>query len=116
MLVAARVVWSTSSESVYDVRAEFPAHGTRSRLAGIGRPQNGPDFLNRIFTGIDQRHATHFPFGVDFIAVDIGCPLAGHEIHDAVGIRLKELPFTPDKVIKALKEKEQQNKKGKDKQ
>lgn len=28
-------------------------------------------------------------------------------IFDAVGIRLKELPFTPDKVIKALKEKEQ---------
>ena len=28
-------------------------------------------------------------------------------IYDAVGIRLKELPFTPDKVIKALKEKEQ---------
>ena len=28
-------------------------------------------------------------------------------IYDAVGIRLKELPFTPDKIIKALKEKEQ---------
>ena len=30
-------------------------------------------------------------------------------IYDAVGIRLKELPFTPDKVIKALKDKEQNN-------
>lgn len=28
-------------------------------------------------------------------------------IYDAVGIRLKELPFTPDKIIKSLKEKEQ---------
>jgi len=28
-------------------------------------------------------------------------------IYDAVGIRLKELPFTPDKIIKALKEKKQ---------
>lgn len=27
-------------------------------------------------------------------------------IYDAVGIRLKELPFTPDKVLKALKDKE----------
>ncbi|HBR15549.1 MAG TPA: 4-hydroxybenzoyl-CoA reductase subunit alpha [Candidatus Omnitrophica bacterium] len=27
-------------------------------------------------------------------------------IYDAVGIRLKELPFTPDKIIKALKEKD----------
>ena len=28
-------------------------------------------------------------------------------IYDAIGVRLKELPFTPDKIIKALKEKEQ---------
>jgi 4-hydroxybenzoyl-CoA reductase alpha subunit len=32
-------------------------------------------------------------------------------IEDAVGIRLKELPFTPDKVLKALKEKELQGEK-----
>jgi CO/xanthine dehydrogenase Mo-binding subunit len=32
-------------------------------------------------------------------------------IYDAVGIRLKELPFTPDKIIQALKEKEQLEKK-----
>ena len=32
-------------------------------------------------------------------------------IYDAVGIRLKELPFTPEKVIEALKIKEQQEKK-----
>lgn len=28
-------------------------------------------------------------------------------IYDAVGIRLKELPFTPEKIITALREKEQ---------
>ena len=28
-------------------------------------------------------------------------------IYDAIGVRLKELPFTPDKIIRALKEKEQ---------
>ena len=32
-------------------------------------------------------------------------------IYDAVGIRLKELPFTPEKIIKALNEKEAQEKK-----
>ena len=32
-------------------------------------------------------------------------------IYDAVGIRLKELPFTPEKIIKALNEKETQEKK-----
>ena len=28
-------------------------------------------------------------------------------IYDAIGIRIKELPITPDKIIKALKEKEE---------
>ncbi|MCK5014870.1 MAG: molybdopterin-dependent oxidoreductase [Candidatus Omnitrophica bacterium] len=32
-------------------------------------------------------------------------------IYDAIGIRLKSLPFTPDKVIEALKKKKQQEKK-----
>ena len=32
-------------------------------------------------------------------------------VHDAIGIRLKELPFTPNKVIAALKEKEKQENK-----
>lgn len=31
-------------------------------------------------------------------------------IEDAVGVRIKELPITPDKIIKALKEKEEQEK------
>ena len=32
-------------------------------------------------------------------------------IYDAVGVRLKELPFTPDKIIKMLKENKQQKEK-----
>ena len=32
-------------------------------------------------------------------------------IYDAVGVRIRELPITPDKVIKALKEKEQGDRK-----
>lgn len=31
-------------------------------------------------------------------------------IEDAIGVRMKELPITPDKIIKALKEKEEQEK------
>lgn len=31
-------------------------------------------------------------------------------IHDAVGVRIKELPITPDKVLKAIQEKERQEK------
>ena len=30
-------------------------------------------------------------------------------IYDAIGVRIKELPITPEKIIKALKEKEQHN-------
>ena len=32
-------------------------------------------------------------------------PALANAIHDAVGIRLKELPFTPAKVLAALREK-----------
>jgi CO/xanthine dehydrogenase Mo-binding subunit len=30
-------------------------------------------------------------------------------IYDAVGVRIKELPVTPEKIIKALQEKESHN-------
>jgi nicotinate dehydrogenase medium molybdopterin subunit len=32
-------------------------------------------------------------------------PAIANAIYDAVGVRIKELPITPDKVLKALKEK-----------
>ncbi len=34
-------------------------------------------------------------------------PAIANAIYDAVGIRIKDLPITPDKVLKALKEKAQ---------
>jgi CO/xanthine dehydrogenase Mo-binding subunit len=30
----------------------------------------------------------------------------GNAIYNAVGIRIKDLPFTPEKVLRALKEKD----------
>jgi CO/xanthine dehydrogenase Mo-binding subunit len=33
-------------------------------------------------------------------------PAIANAIYDAVGIRLKELPFTPEKILRALREKE----------
>jgi len=54
------------------------------------------------------------PFGAKGVGEAALLPTAAaiaNAVYDAVGIRLKELPFTPDKVIKALKEKEQQNNK-----
>jgi len=33
-------------------------------------------------------------------------PAIANAIYDAVGVRIKDLPITPEKVLKALKEKE----------
>ena len=32
-------------------------------------------------------------------------PAIANAIHDAIGVRMKQLPFTPGKVLKALREK-----------
>ncbi len=52
------------------------------------------------------------PFGAKGMGEAALLPTAAaiaNAIHDAVGIRLKDLPFTPDKVLKALKEKQNKN-------
>jgi 4-hydroxybenzoyl-CoA reductase subunit alpha len=33
-------------------------------------------------------------------------PAVGNAIYDAIGVRITELPFTPEKILKALKEKQ----------
>ncbi len=33
-------------------------------------------------------------------------PAIANAVYDAVGVRIKELPITPEKIIKALKEKD----------
>lgn len=37
-------------------------------------------------------------------------PAIANAIYDAIGVRIKDLPITPEKVLKAIKEKEQQKK------
>ncbi|HQP91789.1 MAG TPA: molybdopterin-dependent oxidoreductase, partial [Candidatus Omnitrophota bacterium] len=49
------------------------------------------------------------PFGAKGMGEASLLPTAAaiaNAIHDAIGVRIKELPITPDKVLKALKEKE----------
>ena len=36
-------------------------------------------------------------------------PAVGNAIYDAIGVRITELPFSPEKVLKALKEKKDGN-------
>jgi len=38
-------------------------------------------------------------------------PAIANAIYDAVGVRIKDLPITPEKILKALKEKEKGEKK-----
>jgi CO/xanthine dehydrogenase Mo-binding subunit len=55
------------------------------------------------------------PFGAKGMGEAALLPTAAaiaNAVYDAVGVRLKELPFTPDKVIRALKEKENMLKSG----
>ena len=49
------------------------------------------------------------PFGAKGMGEAALLPTAAaiaNAIHDAVGVRIKELPITPSKILKALKEKE----------
>ena len=45
----------------------------------------------------------------EMTTVQIAAAIA-NAIYDAVGVRIKTLPITPEKLLRALKEKEAQNK------
>lgn len=55
------------------------------------------------------------PFGAKGVGEDpimaIG-PAIANAVYDAIGVRIRELPITPEKVLKALREKEKENKYG----
>ncbi len=49
------------------------------------------------------------PYGVKGIAQLTNCdapPALANALYDAIGVRIKDLPITPEKVLRALKEKE----------
>ena len=85
-------------------------------------PQNGkvmkPNFLDyKMLTAKDvpdiepiiiETNDPYGPFGVKGIGEPGLVPTApaiANAIYDAVGIRIKDLPITPEKVLKALQEK-----------
>jgi 4-hydroxybenzoyl-CoA reductase alpha subunit len=56
------------------------------------------------------------PFGAKGMAEPACIPTApaiANAVYDAVGVRIRELPITPEKVLKALKEKEDEAREGK---
>ena len=59
----------------------------------------------KIFTSLVEPIDPVGPFGAKGVAEPSMTPTAAciaNAIHDAIGVRVKELPITPDKVLKAL--------------
>jgi len=84
-----------------------------------GRMRN-PNFADyKIFSTLDMPEMVTImvptyeesgPFGaksVSEIGINGPCPAIANAIYDAVGVRLRETPFTPERVLKALKAKKQ---------
>ena len=71
----------------------------------VRRSQDVPE-INPIIVTTDDAYG---PFGAKGVGEAVMCPTAAaiaNAIYDAVGVRIKELPITPAKVLKALREKE----------
>jgi CO/xanthine dehydrogenase Mo-binding subunit len=62
--------------------------------------------IETYFLGIPDPHG---PYGAKEGSLGFGCGLHGaisNAIHDAVGIRVYDVPFKPETILKLLKEKE----------
>ncbi len=63
--------------------------------------------------GFAQSYEPTGPFGakgLGELGMDPTAAVINNAIYDAVGIRIKTLPITPEKVFRALREKESQKK------
>jgi CO/xanthine dehydrogenase Mo-binding subunit len=66
-----------------------------------------PEFDSRIVESVDAEG----PYGAKEAGegpLHPSVPAIANAIHDAIGVRMKELPFTPAKVLRALREKRAQ--------
>ena len=60
-------------------------------------------------TLIAKTHEPSGPFGAKGVGEGVTNPVApavANAIYSAVGVRIKELPISPEKVLRAIKEKE----------
>lgn len=101
--------WALFEGVRYDQRGRvlstsFPAYGLPSA-------RQTPQAIKHIWV---ETHDPFGPYGAKGIAEVVALPPASaiaNAIYDAVGVRIKDLPITPDKISKALKEKETQKQK-----
>ena len=81
-----------------------------ANFAGYRVPRSiGMPKMNSILVETDELEG---PFGAKGMGEAALLPTAAaiaNAVEDAIGVRIKELPLTPEKIIKALKEKETQN-------
>jgi 4-hydroxybenzoyl-CoA reductase subunit alpha len=62
-----------------------------------------------------ETHDPEGPFGAKEAGEGLTLPVApaiANAVFDAVGVRIKELPIAPNKILKALEENEDQKQKG----
>ena len=60
-----------------------------------------------IFSGIVTSHEPEGPYGAKEVGEGATLPVlaaVGHAIANATGVWIKELPITPERILKALKE------------
>ncbi|HKL47505.1 MAG TPA: hypothetical protein VJ878_02460, partial [Candidatus Izemoplasmatales bacterium] len=69
--------------------------------------------INQLTTEFVDSYEESGPFGaksVGEIGIDTPPAALANAIDNALGIRMKELPMTPEKIIKRIKEKNNENK------
>ncbi len=73
---------------------------------------SAPDIDFPIHVECIETNDQHGPFGAKGVAEPGQVPTApaiANAIYDAIGIRIKDLPITPEKILSALKEKRNGN-------
>lgn len=97
----------TFLENLHFDKKGRPANGN---FAGYRLPRTmGMPEMNSILVETDDPEG---PFGAKGMGEASLLPTSAaiaNAIEDAIGVRIRELPITPDKIIKALKEKEENN-------
>jgi len=104
---------------IYGAVAMGIGYGLTEQLVLEKGEVKNPNFLDyKILTAMDvvpvepvivEPHERHGPYGAKGIG-EPGCvpsaPAIANAVYDAIGVRIKDLPITPEKVRAALKERE----------
>ena len=104
---------------IYGAACMGTGYGLTEEIKVIDGKVENPDFLDyKILTAKDyfpikpiivEPYDPAGPFGAKGIgepACVPSAPAIANAIYDAVGVRIKDLPITPEKILAALKEKE----------